>query len=103
RNVQLTRRPLSCSGSPLPVSVKLSKAETPIDENDRDWSRSSSYRGHEIAGALKFSCGLFVQIATSERASGMLTGLSTRRSYTENNEVFAPMPTAIVRIATNEN
>ena len=34
RNVALTRWPFSCSGSPLPVSVKLSNAEMPIDEND---------------------------------------------------------------------
>ena len=35
KNVALTRRPLSCSGSPLPVSVKLSNAEMPTDENVR--------------------------------------------------------------------
>ena len=34
KNVALTRWLLSCSGSPLPVSVKLSNAEMPIDEND---------------------------------------------------------------------
>jgi hypothetical protein len=32
----------------------------------------------------------------------MVTGLSTSRSYTENNEVFAPMPTAMARTATIE-
>ena len=34
KNVALTRCPLSCSGSPFPVSVKLSNAEIAIDEND---------------------------------------------------------------------
>ncbi len=34
KNVALTRRPFSWSGSPFPVSVKLSKADTPTDEND---------------------------------------------------------------------
>src|SRR5215831_11369432 len=99
KNVALTLRPFSCSGSPLPVSVKLSNAERPIDENDRAWSRISSYRGHEIAGALKFNCGLLVQIATSDEGFGIVTGFSTSLSYTENSDVLEPIPTAMVRMA----
>ena len=38
----LTRWLLSCWGSPLPVSVKLSNAEMPIDENDVACARISS-------------------------------------------------------------
>jgi hypothetical protein len=52
---------------------------------------------------LKVNCGLLVQIATSEEGFGIVTGFSTRRSYTEKSAVFAPMPTASVRIATSEN
>jgi hypothetical protein len=33
RNVAVTRRLFSCSGSPFPVSVKLSNAELATDEN----------------------------------------------------------------------
>jgi len=33
KNDALTRWPFSCSGSPFPVSVKLSKAEMPTDAN----------------------------------------------------------------------
>ena len=43
KNDALTRWLLSCSGSTLPVNVKLSNAEIPIDVNDRAWSRMSSY------------------------------------------------------------
>src|SRR5262249_32285486 len=103
KNVTLTRRLFNCSGSPLPVSVKLSNAEMPTDESERASSRISSYRGHETAGALKFSCGLLVQIATSDEAFGIVTGFSTSRSYTEKSDVLAPMPTAIVRMTTVEN
>jgi len=42
RNDALTRRPFSCSGSPLPVSVKLSNAEMPIELSVRAPSRISS-------------------------------------------------------------
>src|SRR6266540_1133618 len=79
KNVALTRSPFNCSGSPLPVSVKLSNAEIPTDENNVACARISSYFGQDSAGALKFSCRLFVQIATSEDGSEIVTGLRTRR------------------------
>src|SRR6185436_2045040 len=75
KNEPLTRKPFSCSGSPLPVSVKLSKAESPIEVNERACCRSSSYRGHEMAGAFRLSCGLLVQMATSDEGLGIVTGL----------------------------
>jgi hypothetical protein len=42
RNVALTRWPFSCSGSPFPVSLKLSNAEMPIEENAVALARISS-------------------------------------------------------------
>ena len=80
KKVALTRWPFSCSGSPLPVSVKLSKAEMPMEENDLACDRISWYRGHDTAGALKFSWGLFTQSATSDEDFGIATGFSTSRS-----------------------
>ena len=63
--------------------------------------RTSSYFGHDIAGALKLSCGLLIQSATSDAGLEIVTGFSTSRSYTENSAVFAPIPTAIVSVATS--
>jgi hypothetical protein len=34
KNDGVMRRPFNCCGSPLPVSVKLSNALSPTDEND---------------------------------------------------------------------
>jgi len=42
KNVAETRSPVSCVASVPPVSVKLSNAESPIDENDRTALVSSS-------------------------------------------------------------
>ncbi len=46
---------------------------------------------------------LFVQSATRDEGSGTLTGWRISRSYTENKAAFDAMPTASVRIATDEN
>lgn len=43
----------------------------------------------ETAGALKLSCGLLVQIATSEEGLGSETGFSMSRSNTEKSVVSA--------------
>jgi hypothetical protein len=42
RKLALTRRPFNCVAFPEPVSVKLSKAERPIESNDFVYARSSS-------------------------------------------------------------
>ena len=41
-NEALTRRPVSCAGSPAPVSVKLSNVEMPSDRNVRASVRTAS-------------------------------------------------------------
>ncbi len=42
KKLALTRWPVSCSGSPSPVSVNVSNAEMPIDENEPACARISS-------------------------------------------------------------
>lgn len=80
RNVEVTRKPVSCVAPVSPASRKLSNADKPIDENARTSVRSSAYRGTELDGVWTLRWGLLNQIATSDDGSGIVTGWSTSRS-----------------------
>ena len=69
RNDALARNPTSCSGSPLPVSAKLSNADTPIDANDVAWALNSWYLGHATAGIAPGNWEPCDRIATSVEES----------------------------------
>ena len=80
KNAPLVRSPESCSGSPVPVTVKLSNALMPNEANDWTRSRRNSNRGHETDAAGALSCGLLLRTATSVDGEGSVVGLSTSRS-----------------------
>jgi len=88
REAALARRPAVRSGRKpsIPPRVLVRIRATAIctwEQRSYSGAQQNTFPfvgGHEIAGALKLSCGLLVQIATSDDGSGIVTGLSTSRS-----------------------
>ena len=91
----------TCSASPAPVRLNEYPRETPIMENVVFCFRQSRKFGNEIDPASKF--GLLSCSVTSCSGSGYGKGFSSTPFATENSAVFAPMPSASVRIATAAN
>src|SRR6266513_1635211 len=91
----------TCSVSPATVRLNEYPRETPIIENVVFCFRQSRKFGNEIEPASKF--GLLSCSVTSCSGSGYGKGFSSTPFTTENSAVFAPMPSASVRIATAVN
>src|SRR5215469_17828481 len=93
--------PLICSGSPVPVKLKLSGRYAAIDESE--WlSRFQSRKlGYEIEPSVKF--GLLSNTTTNLSAAGKGKELRSTPFTMEKTAVFAPIPSASVSSATAVN
>ena len=102
KNPVLIKTASTCSASPRPVRVNDRLPRTiAMDANVRLSFCQSRKFGYEIEPVAKL--GLLSRSSTSCSGSGYGSGFSSTPFTTEKSAVFAPIPSASVRIATAVN